>query len=71
MKLNYPLTRVSRSARVIAMPKIKAVIYYIHECSRCGHHWENEYEHPRQCPKCWSRHWDKEEVIVEAEPINK
>jgi predicted Zn-ribbon and HTH transcriptional regulator len=36
------------------------VIKYIHTCQRCGHEWESELEHPRQCPKCWSRNWDKE-----------
>ena len=40
------------------MVKIKAVIKYTQRCSKCQHEWETESEHPRQCPKCWSRRWD-------------
>lgn len=48
--------------------KIRAVIMYGHQCARCGHEWESEHPHPRQCPKCWARRWEAKEADTKPGP---
>ena len=39
----------------------RAILIYPCRCVKCGHEWESENEHPRQCHRCWSRRWYESE----------
>lgn len=40
-------------------PSTRTITLYRIKCRQCGHEWESQLEHPRQCRMCWSRKWDK------------
>lgn len=35
-------------------------------CARCGHEWKTNIEHPTMCPKCKSRTYDSQTLIIQC-----
>lgn len=31
----------------------------MNKCGHCGYEWNKRIAHPKECPKCKNRNWDK------------